>query len=258
MKTALITGASYGIGLELARVHAENKNNLVLVARSKDKLETLKKELEKKHNIKIHIIQKDLSLPNSAKDIYQYTKKNKITIDYLINNAGFGGFGEFKDTDIDNETNMINLNITSLVQLTKYYLQDMIKQKQGKIMNVASIAGFIPGPLMSVYFATKSFVVSFSQAINYEVKGTGVTVTTLCPGPTKSNFFINANVKDNKMFSNKSIPTSREVAEYGYKSMMKGKSIAIHGIKNRILVSLTKFIPVKYILYMTKKMQEND
>src|SRR5450759_4294399 len=187
-RTALITGSSSGIGLELARIHAENGGNLVLVARSKNKLDELKEELENKYNVQVYTIGKDLSLPDSARDVYAELGQQNISVDYLINNAGFGDFGFFAESDWNKQEKMINLNITALAHLTRLFLPDMIKRGDGKILNLASTASFQPGPAMSVYFATKAFVLSFSEAVNNEVRDKGVTVTALCPGSTESGF----------------------------------------------------------------------
>jgi short-subunit dehydrogenase len=228
MATALITGASNGIGLELAKVHASKGDNLVLVARNKSKLDELKKELEKQYKITVYTIGKDLSAQNAAQEVYEETTKQNIQVDYLINNAGFGDFGMFVETDWNKELQMINLNITTLTQFTKLYLQDMVKHRSGKIMNVASTAAFQSGPTMAVYYATKAYVLSFSEAIDNEVSDKGVTVTTLCPGATESGFQAAAAMEESNLVKGKKLPTSKEVAEYGYNAMMKGKTVAIH------------------------------
>jgi short-subunit dehydrogenase len=256
MATALITGASNGIGLELAKIHASKGDNLVLVARNKQKLDELKHELESAHNIKVYTIGKDLSLPNAAKDVYDETKRQNISIDYLINNAGFGDFGMFAETDWNKELQMINLNITALTHFTKLYLQDMVKRGNGKIMNVASTAAFQPGPTMAVYFATKAYVLSFSEAVNNEVSDKGITVTALCPGPTESGFQAAAALEDSKLFKGKNIPSSKTVAEYGYRAMMSGKTVAIHGLVNSILANFVRIMPRALVVKVTRKMQE--
>ena len=254
-KTALITGASSGIGLELAKIHASKGDNLVLVARNIEKLNQLKTELEKQHNIEVYNIEKDLSVINSPLEVYEEVKSKNIQIDYLINNAGFGDIGKFSNTRWEKELRMINLNITALTQLTKLFLNDMLSRKQGKIMNVASTASFQPGPMMAVYFATKSYVLHLTEAINAEVKGSGVSLTALCPGPTESGFQAAAEIEQNMLF-NKKNPTSKEVAEYGYKSMMKGKAVAIHGLKNYLMANSVRFTPRNWVVAITKKMQE--
>ena len=255
--TALVTGASNGIGLELAKIHASRGGDLVLVARSRNVLEKIKKELEEKYKINVYIIVKDLSIINSAKEIYNETKKQAITINYLINSAGFGNFGMFVDTDWGTELEMINLNIITLTQLTKLYLKDMIKLKNGKIMNVASTAAFQSGPTMAVYYATKAYVLNFSEAVDNEVRDKGITITTLCPGPTKSNFQEIAKMENSSLFKEKNLPTAKAVAEYGYSSMLKGKTVAIHGFKNWVMASSVRFFPRQLIVKITRKIQDS-
>jgi len=254
-KTALITGASEGIGYELAKVHAEKGDNLVLVARRKEKLDELKTVLEGKFNINVYTIGKDLSVPGSAKDVYDEIKDRNIVVDYLENNAGFGDFGLFADSDWNRQEQMINLNITTLTHFTWLFLHDMINRKSGKIMNLASTASFQPGPTMSVYFASKAFVLSFSEAINNEVSQHGITVTALCPGATQSGFQAAASMKDSSLFEGNNFPSSREVAEYGYKAMMTGKTVAIHGFKNTLMANSVRFAPRSLVVKMARKIQ---
>jgi uncharacterized protein len=256
MATALVTGASNGIGLELARVHASKGDNLVLVARNLDKLNDIKSELEKKFNIKVYNIGKDLSKPDAALEVYNETTQQKIQIDYLINNAGFGDFGMFVETDWQKELQMINLNITTLTQFTKLYLQDMVKRGNGKIMNVASTAAFQSGPTMAVYYATKAYVLSFSEAVDNEVSDKGVTVTTLCPGATESGFQAAAAMEESALVKGKKLPTSKEVAEYGYKSMMSGKTVAIHGMMNYLMANSVRFTPRALVVKLTRLIQD--
>ncbi len=256
MATALITGASNGIGLELAKVHASKGGDLVLVARNKSKLDELKTTLENQYKVKVYTIGKDLSASNSAQEVYNETTKQNIRIDYLINNAGFGDFGMFVETDWNKELQMINLNITTLTQFTKLYLQDMVKRKSGKIMNVASTAAFQSGPTMAIYYATKAYVLSFSEAIDNEVSDKGVTVTTLCPGATESGFQAAAAMEESALVKGKKLPTSKEVAEYGYKSMMQGKTVAIHGSMNWIMANSVRFTPRAMVVKITRKIQD--
>lgn len=242
-KTALITGASGGLGKEFARIHASKGDNLVLVARSKDKLEAVKFELEKQYSVSVYVIVKDLSDQYAPKAVYDELKNQKIRVDYLINNAGFGDFGLFAETNWEKQLEMINLNITCLTYLTRLFLPDMIKNKDGRILNIASTAAFQPGPTMSVYFATKAFVLSFSEAIANELKGTGVTVTALCPGATETGFKAAASLDDSNLFKGNQIASSKEVAQYGYKKMMEGKTVAIHGIVNNMMAQSVRFAP---------------
>jgi len=251
--TALITGASNGIGLELAKIHASTGGDLVLVARNTAKLEELKTTLESQYNVTVHVIGKDLSSPHSAQEIFAETSRQNIQIDYLINNAGFGDYGMFAETDWNREEQMINLNMTTLTLFTKLYLQDMLKRGRGKIMNVASTAAFQSGPTMAVYCATKAYVLSFSEAVSNEVKDKGITVTTLCPGATETGFQAAGGLDDSPLFNGKKLPTAREVATYGYAAMIKGKTVAIHGIMNAILAGSVRFMPRSIVLKISRK-----
>lgn len=255
-KTALITGASSGIGLELARIFAKNKTNLVLVARSGDKLKALSDELIKSAGVKVKVIPADLSILKNCESLVDELKNENITIDYLINNAGFGTSGFFTDTDLQKEIEMINLNITALTYLTKIFAKEMKLRGSGKILNVSSTAAFQPGPLMAVYYATKAYVQSFSEALANELKGTGVTVTALCPGPTASGFQSAANINNVRLVKGRKLPTSAEVALFGYKAMMNGKTVAVHGLMNKIVVQFVRFVPRKIITSVVRKIQE--
>jgi short-subunit dehydrogenase len=241
-KSALITGSSNGIGYELANIHAGNGHDLILVARNKCKLDILRSTLQKQYGIKVYIIEKDLSLAGAAGEVYDEIRAQDLTVDYLINNAGVGDVGLFADSDWEKQVRMINLNITALTHLTRLFLPGMIERGSGKIMNVASTASFQPGPTMSVYFATKAFVLSFSEAVNYEVRKKGVTVTALCPGSTESGFHATA-LGEGMHVKERKLPSAREVAEYGYKAMMRGKAVAVPGFKNSIMASSVRFIP---------------
>ena len=254
MATALITGASNGIGLELAKIHASKGDNLVLVARNKTKLDELKAELEQQFKIKVYCIGKDLSAPNAALEVFSETQQEKIQVDHLINNAGFGDFGMFVETDWNKELQMINLNITTLTHFTKLYLKEMVNRKSGKIMNVASTAAFQSGPTMAVYYATKAYVLSFSEAVANEVSDKGVTITILCPGATESGFQAAAAMEESALVKGKKLPTSKEVADYGYKAMMSGKTVAIHGLMNYIMANSVRFIPRSIVVKVTRLM----
>lgn len=252
--TALITGASNGIGLELAKIHASKGGDLVLVARNKSKLEEVKKDLEEHFNISVYIIGKDLSEINAAQEVYDETTNQNIQIDYLINNAGFGDYGMFEESNWDKELQMINLNITTLTLFTKLYLQDMVKRNNGRIMNVASTAAFQSGPTMSVYCATKAYVLSFTEAISNEVKNRNITITALCPGATETGFQAAGGLEDSPLFNGKKLPSAKDVALYGYASMIKGKTVAIHGTINYIMANSVRFIPRSVVLKVSRKM----
>jgi uncharacterized protein len=254
-KTALITGASSGIGLELAKIFASNKINLILVARSANKLQELATSFKTTYGIETYVLAKDLSNYQVAHEIHQYCVDNKIQVDYLINNAGFGDFGFFHESDWTKQEQMINLNITTLTYLTRLFLPSMVQHKYGKIMNVASTASFQPGPTMSVYYATKAYVLHFSEAISNELEGTGITVTALCPGATESDFQNKAAMQESKLVKGKKLPTSAEVAAYGYKAMMKGKVVAIHGIMNYLLANSIRFTPRAIVRKLVRSMQ---
>lgn len=187
--------------------------------------------------------------------MYEEILKQNIVIDYLENNAGFGDYGLFAESEWDKQEQMINLNVLSLTYLTRLFLPDMIKRRSGKILNVASTASFQPGPTMAVYFASKAFVLSFSEALNNEVSEHGISVTALCPGPTQSGFQDAASMQDSRLFKGNNSPSSREVAEYGYKSMMKGKAVAIHGFRNTIMANSVRFAPRSLVVKIARKMQ---
>jgi uncharacterized protein len=256
MKTALITGASGGIGMELARIFAKEKHNLVLVARSEGKLTALATELQNKHNISVKVVAKDLSLPNAVQEVYDELKKANLTIDFLVNNAGFGEFGFFHQTAWEKEAMMIDLNIKTLTHFTKLFVQDMVHRKSGKILNVASTAAFQPGPLMAVYYATKAYVLSFSEAIANELQGTGITVTALCPGPTESGFQAAAALEESKLVKGKKLPSSLEVADYAYKALMQGETVAIHGTMNWLMAQSVRFTPRKMVTALVRTLSE--
>ncbi len=250
-KTALITGASGGIGYEFAKIAAANHLNLVLIARSENKLQQLKNELESKYSISVLIIAKDLSLDNAANEVINELNSHSINIDYLVNNAGFGGYGNFVERDINKDLNMIDLNIKALVKLTHLLLPQMIERKSGKILNVASTAGFMPGPNMATYFATKAFVVSFSQAIAKELENTGVTVTALCPGPVDTGFISAGDLEGSKLFKNSDSP--EKVAQIGFDAMMNDELISF--TKFKFMINwIVPLVPRKLLLSITKQM----
>jgi uncharacterized protein len=255
IKTALITGASGGIGLELARIHASKGDNLVLVARSGDKLEEVKTELESKYKIIVCNIIKDLSVKDSAAEVFNEVKNRNIEVDYLINNAGFGDYGLFENTRWEKQKGMIDLNITALAHLTWLFIPGMKSRGGGKILNVASLASFQAGPSMSVYFATKAFVLSLSEALSNELIDKGITVTALCPGSTVSKFHEIA-LGDPALVKDRKMQSAEEVALTGYNAMMKGKTLAIPGFKNKLMVFTTRFLPRAFVVRMIRRIQE--
>lgn len=254
--TALITGASSGIGKELATIHAERGGNLILVARSKDKLNELKVELEKKHKVLVSIIPKDLSAAEAAKELFNEVQSLGIQVDYLMNNAGFGLVGKFHELPWERQMQMINLNMIALTELTYLFLQEMVARNNGKILNTSSTAGLIPGPLQAVYFASKAYVSSFSNAIAEELYDKNITVTALLPGATETGFAKTSGVDKTAIYSNPA--SARSVAEDGYNAMIKGKLdvISVSSKSQKMQLSLLPFFPKKMILKQTRQMQE--
>ena len=258
MKTVLITGASSGIGYEFAKIYAKKGYNLVITARRKNNLERIKQELESFDTaICVDIIVLDLSKQNSAKELYEVVKQRGILIDTLINNAGFGVYGNFIETDIEKEIDMIELNIKSLVVLTKLFLKDMVSRNNGTIINVASTAAFQPGPLMSVYYASKSFVLSFTEAIRNEVRDTNVNISVLCPGPTDTELEKSASLEESSLFTKLKVMKPEKVAIIGYKGINRNKSVIIPGILNNILITFNKIIPRALVINIVRKLQES-
>jgi uncharacterized protein len=256
MATALITGASSGIGLEFAKTMAADNNNLVLVARNEAKLNELAIELKTKYGISVKVIAADLSKMDEVQKVYDTCKSENIQIDYLVNNAGMGDFGFFVERNWDMQEQMIDVNIKSLTKMCRLFIPDMVNRKSGKVLNVASTASFQPGPTMAVYYATKSYVLFFSEAIYNELQGTGVSVTCLCPGPTESGFKEVASLEESNLFKGKKLPTSKKVAEFGYKAMMKNKMTVIHGFMNTLMATSIRFTPRKIALWVVRKIQD--
>lgn len=240
---ALITGASGGIGFEFAKLLAQDCRTLILVARSVDRLEKVKQELERRAPVRVVVIPKDLSQRDAPEELYREVKKEGLSVDILINNAGFGERGPFTATKWEKEAEMLAVNVTTLTHMTKLFLEDMASKKSGKIVNVASAVGFLPGPFMAVYYASKAYVVSFSEAIADELKGTGVTVTALCPGTTATDFARTAGAERSLMFRFRKPASARDVARFGYEAMMKGRTVAIHGFVNKLLIFCIRIVP---------------
>lgn len=254
-KTVLITGASGGIGHQLAEIFARDGFDLVLVARNEEKLAETKNKLETKYRISVEVIAKDLAVKDAPEEIFAALANSGKHIDILVNNAGAGDFGEFADADWNKQYDMIQLNVVALIQMTKLFLKPMLEQRYGKILNVASTAAFQPGPLMSVYYATKAAVLSFSEALASELKGSGVTVTTLCPGPTETGFVAAASMENSKLFQNLKVAGAEEVAACGYRALMKGKPVAVQGFFNKLLVFSLRFAPRSLAREMAYRVQ---
>jgi short-subunit dehydrogenase len=239
---ALVTGASSGIGYELAKLFAKDGKNVVILARSQDKLEDLKAEIESKYGTNVRMLVKDLSDSHSPQQIVSELENDGVKVDVLVNNAGFTVWGMFSETDWQKEAEMIQVNITSLTHLTKLYVKKMLEQGSGRILNVASLVGFMPAPLESIYCASKSYVLNFSEALANELKGTPVGVTCLCPGLTETLFYSRANM-ENCRAARMKMMDSATAAKCGYTALAKGKLIAIPGLQNRLIVVLVRILP---------------
>lgn len=255
-KVALITGASGGLGLSFARIFAREGYDLVMVARSEHKLNKIKSELEADFGISALVLPADLTLGSGAQDVYMKTHELGLSVDVLVNNAGFGDFGEFALSDLEKQCDMVELNVKALMRLTHLYLGDMKARGAGKILNVDSIAAFQPGPLMSVYYATKAFVLSFSEALSVELRGTGVSVTALCPGPIDTGFESRAALGESGLFKNLKVWSPDVVAEFGYKQMKKGKTVAVKGGLNRLIVFSSRLAPRSLVRNMVYHIQK--
>jgi uncharacterized protein len=249
---ALITGASSGIGLELARVFATNGHSLILIARTASRLNQLAQELKAKHGIEAKVLTKDLSQPNAAREIFEALRDTPVSI--LVNNAGFGSFGPFAGTELRAQTEMIHVNITVLVELTHWFVQPMLARGNGRVLNVASTAAFQPGPSVNVYYASKAFVYSFTYALAHEVRGKGVTVTALCPGSTRTDFFQRAGMRMKKSWPQMD---ARKVADAGYDGLMNGKRVVIPGIMNKIASFFAKRLPARFTASAVERLHQH-
>ena len=253
-KTVFITGASSGIGYSLAHEFAKNKYNLVLIARDETRLLKLKEECEKKYHVEAWTLSCDLSqLESSLNSIEKLVSNLHISIDVLVNNAGFGIHGDFSETNLDKEIDMVNLQTSSVLALTKLFLPEMIKKKQGAILNVGSVYSYIPVPYQAVYGACKSFLLSFSLSLAHEVKKHGIKVTALCPGTTQTQFRTRSKIKEDGVMSGKSLRgmTAEEVAKQAYESLNKGDLVCVPGATNKLFVSLSSFLPSKLLSSLT-------
>jgi uncharacterized protein len=256
-QTALVTGASSGIGLDLAHLLAEHNHNLILVARSRDTLDQLAAELSTKHGITATAIPADLSDPAAPQQLYHELTTRALTVDLLINNAGFGLFGPFAQQDEQRILALLQVNITALTALTRLFLPGMIERNRGRIMNVASTAAFQAGPYMAIYYASKAYVVSFTEAISEELRHTTVTVTALCPGPTRTNFADVANISITNLFNTPFLMSSMAVARYGYNAMMRGQRLAIAGPLNRLTAFSTRLFPRRLVTTISRRLLQS-
>jgi len=253
--TVLITGASGGIGYELARLFARDRHNLVLVARSAEKLAQVAGELQAQ-GVLVKTVALDLGEQHAPKFLLDQLQRESIAIDILVNNAGFGAYGEFAKMPEEQILGQINLNITALTELTKLFLPAMLARRSGRIMNVASTAGFQPGPLMAVYYATKAYVISFSEAIGNELRSSGVTVTCFCPGATNTGFTKRAGNDKSRLFQLGAM-SAEKVALDGYRAVMEGRSLAISGTHNWLVAQSVRFAPRKFVTAISRWVSES-
>lgn len=251
MPRALITGASGGIGLELARILAREQYDVILVARSKERLEEIAAELRTMHKVQADVIALDLAEAGAPAQIQRRVQ----SVEILVNNAGFGLYGKFAEFSVTQDLNLMHLNMDALVALTREFLPGMIAAGSGRILNVASTAAFQPGPLMALYYASKAFVLHFSEAIANELQGTGVTVTVLCPGPTETGFQERAAIQGIRL-NQMGMMSARAVAEAGYRGLMAGKTIVIPGVKNKVGALSVRFSPRKLVIKIVRGIQE--
>lgn len=251
----LITGGTSGIGYELAKLFAQNGYNMVIVARNEQELDNTAIGFQQQYEIDVVKISKDLFDPQNAFALYEEIKSKGLNIGILINDAGQGQYGKFIETDIQRELDIIHLNISSLVVLTKLFLKDMVQKGRGKILNLSSIASKIPGPYQAVYHGTKAFVQSFTEAIRNEVKDTGVTITALLPGATDTDFFNKAEMQDAKMVKEGKLADAEKVAKDGYEALMKGDDMIVSGFKNKLQVAMGNILPDDVVAEKVNKQQ---
>jgi short-subunit dehydrogenase len=255
--TALITGASSGIGLHLAREFAAHGHPVVLVARQETELRKIGDDLAETHGIPVWIISKDLECPNSCEEIFDEVRALKITVDILVNDAGLGQLGNFWETPLDRDLAMLHVNLEAVVRLTKLFLPSMIERRRGRILNVASVAGFEPGPRLAVYHATKAFVLSFSEALATELEGTGVILTALCPGPTDTDFFTKAAMTETRAFQKMKVMAPQEVAEAGYNGLRDGDRLVVPGLANKAQVFSRRLMSTSAQAKLNQKFYES-
>lgn len=251
--SCLITGASAGIGYELARVFAEKGYDEILIARQQPALSRVAERLSAEYGISVTVIPADLAHPDSAREIHNEVKRRGLRVDILVQNAGFGVFGPFAETSLKDEMDMIQVHIASLTVLTKLVLHDMLARKSGRILNVASTAAFQPGPGMAIYYATKAYLLSFSEAISNELQRTGVTVSVLCPGPTRTGFQEKAGM-EHAIVAKVGMMDAATVARAGYNGMMRGRAVIVPGLVNNLLVFAVRFVPRSVVRWCVRRL----
>jgi short-subunit dehydrogenase len=255
-QTALITGASGGIGYELAKLFASDRYDLVLVARSTEKLNQVAAELQRQFGIKVKAVALDLAAPPATKFLFDQLQREAITVDALVNNAGFGAFGNFAEMSEGEILGQIHLNIAALTHLTRLFLPHMLARRSGKIMNVASTAAFQPGPLMAVYYATKAYVLSLSEALANEVEGSGVVISCFCPGATDTDFAKRAGIENSRVFKKFAVMDVETVARDGYRGLMAGRTLVISGAQNWLTANSVRFAPRKLVTAISRWVAE--
>jgi short-subunit dehydrogenase len=255
-QTALITGASGGIGLEFAKIFAREGYDLVLVARSEDKLQRIKIELEKRRGISARILTKDLADPAAPEEIYNELERSGVQVDVLVNNAGYALFNPFVERDAKETLDMLQVNIMALTHLTRLFLPGMIERGKGHVLNMGSTAAFVPGPLMAAYYASKAYVLSFSEAIATELRGTGVTVTALCPGAVQTGFQKRADMENSRLVQGRRIMDPSTAARAGYKAMMRGKVVEVPGLGNKAIPLFARLTPRSIVPEIVRRGQE--
>jgi len=253
--TALITGASAGIGRELARLFAHHHNDVVLVARREERLREIAAEIESDAAVTAHVVAADLAAPDGARDLYEEVARRGIEVEYLVNNAGFGTFGPFAETDPHKTMDLVRLNIAALTELSALFLPHMVRRHSGRVLNVASAAAFQPGPLMATYYASKAYVLHLSEALNEELEGTGVSVTALCPGVVRTEFHQVADMESSGLVIGRRVYSVEEVAEAGYAAMMRGKAMVVPGLLTRLMAFGVRFAPRRFVAKFVHRMQ---
>src|SRR4051812_46880126 len=256
-ETTLITGASSGIGFELARQFAKHGHGLILTAPVESELRTIAKELTDNHGVSVQVIAKDLRDANAAEEIFSTVQQMGPPVEILVNNAGLGQKGNFWEIPLEKDIDMLRVNVEAVVRLTKLFLPPMLRRKRGRILNTASVAGFEPGPHLAIYHATKAFVLSLSEALAVELKESGITVTALCPGATDTDFFPKAGMVETKIFQKGNVMAPQEVAEKGYDALMRGDPVYVPGTLNKLMVSKRRVLSVKASAKANSKFYED-
>lgn len=256
-KTALVTGASAGIGRELAGLFAHHRHDVVLTARREERLRDLAAELQARTGVTAHVVAADLAAEDGARHLHDEVTGRGIDIEYLVNNAGFGTFGPFADTDPRQTMDLVRVNVAALTELTALFVPPMVARHSGRVLNVASAAAFQPGPLMATYYASKAYVLHLSEALSEELEGTGVSVTALCPGPVRTEFQEVAGMESSGLVLHKRLVSVEEVAEAGYAAMMRGKPLVVPGMATKLLAFSVRFAPRRFVAKFVRRLQED-